>query len=126
MPPAASSVVIPVTLVCAAPATSQGIFQFSGEGQSLLAEFQNSGDTVIKGKASVLVREQGDHSVFEGLIDVEGTRSADARTYNLKAKVKDEDWVFELRREGDSTLWRHSKGRSSKTYYSNCAEPGSF
>lgn len=126
MPPASSFAVIPVTLVCAAPATSQGIFQFSGEGQSLLAEFRDSGETVIKGKATVLVREQGDDSVFEGPVDIEGTRSADARTYRLKAKVKGEDWVFELRREGDSTLWRHGKNGTSKTYYSNCAEPGSF
>lgn len=120
LPPSTS--VFPVKLICSAPATSEGIFRFSGEGDSLLAEFLSSGETSIRGKAVVLLRDQGDSSSFEGVVDVTGTRSPDAMTYQLEARVRGETWNIELRRSGDSKIQVHGRERS-RIYYSNCSDP---
>lgn len=116
---------IPVRIVCAGPATSDGIFQFSSDPGELSVNYDQNGQAIVSGVARVSLRSHGMESDFDGEIKVRGTRSADGRVYNLEADRDGQRLKFELNRDGDGQVTRDIAsvgGHVQRKFLSHCQD----
>lgn len=115
----------PVKIVCAGPATVDGVFQFSSLPGDLNMVFDAQGLTQISGTAQISLRGRGDLPEFEGPLAVAGTRSPDGRKYNLQTNYKGDVYSFELTKDGEGRAVRRGPAGTSEmkaVYSSHCMD----
>lgn len=121
---------LPMTLLCAGRADLDRTFTFASANGDLAVRYDSAGVARVSGPARVSWRGIGDSAEFDGILPVEGTRSADGRVYELHADANGVRLAMRLE-QGDSGSLTvsdpHQGGGESRQFHSRCQDdPSGF